>query len=65
MKPALLVIDVQKTFFARDPGTAQSLDVGNGFVPRVDTLVITGFRAEYCVLSTCRGALEPKEVPRP
>ena len=123
MKPALLVIDVQKEFFTFSPTTAQSLkdameyinaaialfrqrrlpviciqhldeaenlvpgqdgfelpeglDIlpsdlhihktyGNAFVKTsledkvrdlgVDTLLITGFCAEYCVLSTYRGA---------
>lgn len=123
MKPALLVIDVQKMFFQRDPITTQSLeraieyinaaialfrekqlpviavqhiDQADGLVPGqegfdlpaslqilpsdlhihktygnsfnktplaaelkklgVDTLILTGFCAEYCVLSTCRGA---------
>ena len=122
MKPALLVIDVQKAFF-NDPVTAQSLNsaieyinaaialfrekqlpvlciqhmnkddklipgedgfdlpdqlnildtdlhihkiYGNSFNKTpledelrklgVDTVIITGFCAEYCVLSTCRGA---------
>lgn len=122
MKPALLVIDVQKEFF-KSPATAQSLndaieyvnaaielfrkkhlpiiciqhvDKEQGLVPGkdgfelpqnlnilpsdlhvhktygnsfnktplaeklreldVDTVIITGFSAEYCVLSTCRGA---------
>jgi nicotinamidase-related amidase len=122
MKPALLVIDVQKEFF-KSPATAQSLndaieyvnaaielfrkkhlpiiciqhvDKEQGLVPgkdgfelpqnlnilpsdlhvhktygnsfnktplaeklrelHVDTVIITGFSAEYCVLSTCRGA---------
>jgi len=123
MKPALLVIDVQKAFFDIDPATTQSLngaieyinaaiamfrekglpiisvqhmEKGDGLVPGtmgfdlpdtlkvlpsdlhivktygnsfnktpleeelrklgVDTVIITGFCAEYCVLSTCRGA---------
>ena len=123
MKPALLVIDVQKQFFKFSPTTAQSLndaieyinaaielfrekdlpiiciqhiDEENGLVPGkedfelpetlnilpsdlhihktygnsfnktllqeklqgldVDTVIITGFCAEYCVLSTYRGA---------
>lgn len=123
MKPALLVIDVQKAFFEIDPATAQSLEkaieyinaaialfrdrhlpvicvqhmepedklvpgeegfelpdplkildsdlhihktYGNAFNKTpladelrklgVDTVVITGFCAEYCVLATCRGA---------
>jgi len=123
MKPALLVIDVQKQFFKFDPTTAQSLDnaieyinaaidlfrekqlpiiciqhvdeenelvpgredfelpeklkispsdlhihkiYGNSFNKTllkeklqelgVDTVIITGFCAEYCVLSTYRGA---------
>lgn len=123
MKPALLVIDVQKMFFQRDPITTQSLeraieyinaamalfrekqlpviaiqhiDQADGLVPGqegfdlpeslqilptdlhihktygnsfnqtplaaelkklgVDTLILTGFCAEYCILSTCRGA---------
>ena len=123
MKPALLVIDVQKAFFGIDPATTQSLDsaieyinaaialfrerglpvicvqhmnqeekllpgeegfdlpeklnilpsdlhihkaYGNAFNKTpladelrelgVDTVIITGFCAEYCVLSTCRGA---------
>ena len=124
MKPALLVIDVQKAFFD-DPVTKKSLDnaieyinaaieifrknnnpiiciqhvdeseqllpgedgfdlpdslkilpedyhihktYGNGFNKTgleahlrelgVDTLIVTGFCAEYCVLSTYRGALD-------
>jgi nicotinamidase-related amidase len=123
MRPALLVVDVQKAFFARDPETTRSLEkaipyinaaialfrtkglsvvciqhvdeedklvpgqegfdlpghldilssdlhlhkmYGNAFnhTPlaeelrklQVDTVVITGFCAEHCVLSTCRGA---------
>ena len=123
MKPALLVIDVQKAFFGIDPATTQSLDgaieyinaaitlfrerglpvicvqhmhkeeklvpgedgfdlpdklnilpsdlhihktYSNSFNKTpleeelrklgVDTVIITGFCAEYCVLSTCRGA---------
>ena len=123
MKPALLVIDVQKAFFEIDQATTQSLnnaieyinaaialfrerglpvicvqhmDEGEKLVPGeagfdlpdklnilpsdlhivktygnsfnktplleelrkvgVDTVIITGFCAEYCVLSTCRGA---------
>jgi nicotinamidase-related amidase len=123
MKPALLVIDVQKEFFKGDPTTTQSLDnaieyineaialfrerhlpiicvqhvdqesklvpgedgfelpdklnilpsdlhihktYGNSFSRTcledklrelgVDTVIITGFCAEYCVLSTYRGA---------
>ena len=123
MKPALLVIDVQKAFFDIGPATTQSLDSaieyinavipmfrekglpvicvqhmdkGDGLVPGtdgfdlpdklkilpsdlhivktygnsfnktpleeelrklgVDTVIITGFCAEFCVLSTCRGA---------
>jgi nicotinamidase-related amidase len=122
MKPALLVIDVQKTFF-NDPTTSDSLNhaieyineaislfrgkeypvvciqhtnpddnllpgyegfdipdslkilpsdlhivkrYGNAFNKTslseelqklgVDTVIVTGFCAEYCVLSTCRGA---------
>jgi len=124
MKPALLVIDVQKEFF-KDPITARSLDhaieyinaaialfrskglpviciqhredesglipgnegfdlpdslnvlatdahivktYGNGFTKTslagtlrglgVDTVIITGYCAEFCVLSTCRGAVD-------
>jgi nicotinamidase-related amidase len=123
VKPALLVIDVQKRFFKRGPATVQSLDsaieyinaaiavfrdkglpvvcvqhmnqgtklvpdeddfetseklkvlpsdlhvhktYGNAFRKTslesdlrklgVDTVIVTGFRAEYCVLSTYRGA---------
>jgi nicotinamidase-related amidase len=123
MKPALLVIDVQKEFFKGDAVTAQSLNAaieyinaaialfrkkglpviaiqhmhadsgllpgsegfdlpgsleilpadvhihkthGNSFVQTplaeelrklgVDTVIITGYCAEYCVLSACRGA---------
>jgi len=123
MKPALLVIDVQKAFFERDPTTVRSLEdaveyinaaielfreqdlpvvsiqhkneesglipgspgfemhegidfepsdlrivktYGNSFnktglaeklrAVGVDTVIITGFCAEYCILSTCRGA---------
>ena len=123
MKPALLVIDVQKRFFKRGPTTVQSLDsaveyinaaialfrqkdlpvifvqhmnhktklvpgegdfeiseklgalpsdihihktYGNSFVKTslendlrkmgADTVIVTGFCAEYCVLSTFRGA---------
>jgi len=123
MKPALLVIDVQKAFFAISPTTAQSLDeaietinvaialfreknlpviciqhvdegnklvpgqegfdlpdklnvlpsdlhihktYGNSFIKTplesklrelgVDTIIITGFCAEYCALSAYRGA---------
>ena len=123
MKPALLVIDVQKEFFKFSPTTAQSLNdaieyinaaialfreknlpvisvqhidkedelvpgtegfdlpdelnilpsdlhihktYGNSFNQTpladelrtlgIDTVIVTGFCAEYCVLSTCRGA---------
>ena len=129
MKPALLVIDVQKEFF-KNPTTAQSLndaieyinaaiemfrkkrlpiiciqhmDKEQGLVPGkdgfelpqnlnilpsdlhvhktygnsfnktplgeklreldVDTVIITGFSAEYCVLSTCRGAEDLDMTP--
>lgn len=122
MKPALLVIDVQKQFFG-NPTTAQSLNSAIGYINAaialfrekglpvisvqhidpddhlvpgeegfdlpehlciqpgdlhiqktygnafnktplaealraqgIDTVIITGFVAEYCVLSTCRGA---------
>ncbi len=130
MKPALLVIDVQKQFFASSPATAQSLhdaieyinaaialfrgkdlpvvciqqleeeeklvpgqegfdlpdelDIlasdlhihktyGNSFNKTpleaelrklgVDTVIITGFCAEYCVLSTYRGAQDLDLTP--
>ena len=123
MKPALLVIDVQKAFFEEDPVTVRSLEsaveyineairffrerdlpivsilhkdeesglvegtpgfemhesldllpsdlrivktYGNAFNKTslaedlralgVDTVIITGFCAEFCILSTCRGA---------
>ena len=125
MKPALLVIDIQKQFFKDDPETERSLnnsveyvnyvipffreknlpivfiqhkDEGNGLVPGfegfdlpdafeplpgdiritktygnafngtglteqlkalgVDTVILTGFCAEHCVLSTYRGAAD-------
>ena len=130
MKPALLVIDVQKAFFDIDPATTQSLnnaieyinavmpifrekglpvicvqhmDKGDGLVPGadgfdlpdklkilpsdlhivktygnsfnktplqeelrklgVDTVIITGFCAEYCVLATDRGARDLDLTP--
>jgi nicotinamidase-related amidase len=130
MKPALLVIDVQKEFFKFGPTTAQSLDnaieyintatalfrekhlpiiciqhmdeeekllpgeegfelpealdilptdlhihktYGNSFIKTplddelrkrgVDTVIITGFCAEYCVLSTYRGAQDLDLTP--
>jgi len=130
MKPALLVIDVQKEFFKSSPLTAQSLDnaieyinaaialfrskglpviciqhedaesnlvpgtegfslpdslnilssdvhivknYGNGFNKTslaeilrgqgIDTVIITGYCAEYCVLSTYRGALDLDFTP--
>ncbi len=130
MKPALLVIDVQKAFFDYSPVTAQSLNeaieyinaavalfrqknlpvivvqhieeeenvkpgeegfdlpekldilpgdlrihktYGNAFNKTplaaelqklgVDTLILTGFCAEYCVLSTCRGAQDVDLTP--
>lgn len=130
MKPALLVIDVQKEFFKSGPVTAQSLnsaieyinaaielfrekglpviciqdkDVDSNVVPGtegfdlpdnldiedsdvrivktysnaftrtplaktlraagVDTVILTGYCAEYCVLSTCRGAKDHDLVP--
>jgi nicotinamidase-related amidase len=130
MKPALLVIDVQKEFFKISPSTAQSLndaieyinaaialfrekglpvicvqhvDEEEKLVPGeegfelpealdilpsdlhvhktysnsfnrtsledelrdlgVDTVIITGFCAEYCVLSTCRGAQDLDLTP--
>lgn len=130
MKPALLVIDVQKEFFKTSPGTTQSLndaieyinaaialfrekglpvicvqdkDVESNVIPGtegfdlpdslaikevdlhivktyqnafnktplasaledlgVDTVVITGYCAEYCVLSTCRGAKDLDLTP--
>ncbi len=129
MRPALLVIDVQKAFF-RDPTTARSLEAAveyvnaaielfrekglpvvcvqhldpeerlvpgeDGFeIPdslsilasdtrihktysnsfcktsleevlrhlSVDTVIITGYCAEYCVLSTCRGAQDVDLTP--
>ena len=130
MKPALLVIDVQKAFFEGDPTTTQSLEkaieyinaaialfrekglpvlcvqdideedkrvpgedrfdlpdslsildsdvhihktYGNAFnktpledelrVLGVDTVILTGFCAEYCVLSTYRGAKDLDLTP--
>jgi nicotinamidase-related amidase len=130
MKPALLVIDVQKEFYNIDQATAQSLDsaieyinaaiglfrrknlpvisvqhidVEEGITPEsagfalpeklkiidsdlhihktygnafnktplaeelrkqgVDTVIITGFCAEYCVLSACRGAADLDFTP--
>lgn len=130
MKPALLVVDVQKEFFKLSPTTAQSLNdamecinaaialfrekdlpvicvqhmdeeeklapgeegfelpeeldilssdlfihktYGNSFNKTsledelrglgVDTVIITGFCAEYCVLSTYRGALDLDLTP--
>lgn len=130
MKPALLVIDVQKAFFDIDPQTAQSLkdaieyinaaialfrnkqlpviavqhmDAEDQLAPgadgfalpeelkildsdlhiiktysnaftrtpladelqrlEVDTVILTGFCAEYCVLSTCRGAMDQDLMP--
>jgi nicotinamidase-related amidase len=130
MKPALLVIDVQKMFFQRDPVTTQSLEraieyinaamalfrekqlpvisiqhldqednlvpgqegfdlpeslqilpsdlhihktYGNSFNKTplaaeleklgVDTVILTGYCAEYCVLSTCRGAKDLDLAP--
>jgi nicotinamidase-related amidase len=130
MKPALLVIDVQKAFFDRDAVTTQSLaqaveyinaaivlfrdkqleviavqhmDADEQLVPGadgfalpeqlkiiasdlhiiktygnafnqtaladelqklgVDTVILTGFCAEYCVLSTCRGAEDRDLTP--
>ena len=127
MKPALLVIDVQKEFF-KDPVTAQSLndaieyinaaialfrekglpvicvqDIEGDRIPGtdafdlpeslelldsdvhvhktysnsftktplletlrklgVDTVILTGYCAEYCVLSTCRGARDVDLTP--
>ncbi|MRG94150.1 cysteine hydrolase family protein [Polyangium spumosum] len=130
MKPALLVIDVQKQFFEQSPETARSLenaieyinaaidlfrarglpvicvqdvDEEDGVVPGapgfeipeslkilpsdlrihktygnafnktklaghlrelgVDTVIVTGFCAEYCVLSTYRGAKDHDFLP--
>lgn len=130
MKPALLVIDVQKAFFENDPATTQSLEraieyinaaialfrekqlpvisvqhldpddnlvpgqegfdlpeslqilpsdlqihktYGNSFNQTqlagelqklgVDTVILTGYCAEYCVLSTCRGAKDLDLTP--
>jgi nicotinamidase-related amidase len=130
MKPALLVIDMQKDFFERGPEFRQPLEraietinaaiklfrernlpiiaiehknekdglvpgksgfsthekvdlvpsdariaktYGNAFARTplaerlhsldVDTIIITGFMAEYCVLSTCRGAEEHDLAP--
>jgi nicotinamidase-related amidase len=130
VKPALLVIDVQKEFFKTSPTTAQSLnsaieyinaaialfrnrhlpviciqdkDEGSNVVPgsegfdlpdslnilpsdlhiiktssnafnktqladalrelEVDTVILTGYCAEYCVLSTCRGAPDAGFMP--
>lgn len=130
MKPALLVVDVQKEFFKISPATARSLneaivtineaislfrekglpiiciqDIGekDGVVPGaegfetpealhvlpsdphihkrygnafnktslerdlkaagVDTVIVTGFCAEQCVLSTCRGAEDVDLAP--
>jgi nicotinamidase-related amidase len=130
MKPALLVIDVQKAFFDLDPATTRSLEnaieyinaaialfrskqlpviavqhmdaeehlvpsadgfalpeqvkilasdvhivktYGNAFTNTplasvlqrlgVDTVILTGFCAEQCVLSTCRGAEDRDLTP--
>ena len=130
MKPALIVIDVQKAFFNEDAATRQSLDsaveyinaaiclfrslhlpvvfvqhrededglipgsegfelsdafeihpedirivktYGNSFTRTslekdlkrlsVDTIIVTGYCAEYCVLSTCRGAEDVDLMP--
>ena len=130
MKPALLVIDVQKAFFDIDAATTQALNNAieyinaaiamfrekglpvicvqhmekeDGLVPGtegfdlpealkilptdlhivktygnsfnktplegelrklgVDTVIVTGFCAEYCVLSTCRGAEDVDLMP--
>jgi nicotinamidase-related amidase len=130
MRPALLVIDVQKAFFERDPITTQLLEraveyinaaielfrekglpvisvqhqdeegdlmpgspgfemhesvnflpsdlrivktYGNSFNKTdlaeelralgVDTVIVTGFCAEYCILSTCRGAQDHDFTP--
>jgi nicotinamidase-related amidase len=130
MKPALLIIDVQKAFFAQDQRTADSLEravdvinwaialfrrkqlpviaiqhmesednlvpgadgfalpeklavlesdlhivktYGNAFnktpladelrARGVDTVILTGYCAEYCVLSTCRGAKDRDLTP--
>ncbi len=130
MKPALLIVDVQKEFFKINPATARSLDdaivqineaialfrekglpifciqdVGekDGIVPGsegfetpdalrvrptdphihkhygnafnktslegdlkglgVDTVIVTGYCAEHCVLSTCRGAEDRDLTP--
>jgi nicotinamidase-related amidase len=130
LKPALLVVDVQKAFFARDSTTSQSLDraieyinaaialfrakglpvisvqhvdEGDRLVPgedgfalpdhldiretdlhihktygnafnktalaeelkrlEADTVIVTGFCAEYCVLSTCLGAEDVDLTP--
>jgi len=130
MKPALLVVDVQKQFFNNSPITAQSLndaiehinaaikifrernlpiiciqhiDNEDGLIPGaegydlleslnitphdrriaktygnafnktglagvlrelgVDTVIITGYCAEYCVLSSCRGAQDVDLTP--
>jgi len=130
MKPALLVVDVQKAFFEISPATRQSLDVavdyinaaielfrerglpvvcvqhmnqadnlvpgevgfdlpetlailpsdlhihktyGNAFNKTplaeelrklgVDTVIVTGFCAEYCVLATYRGAVDLDLAP--
>jgi nicotinamidase-related amidase len=130
MKPALLVVDVQKEYFKISPVTAQSLEqaiqhinyaislfrekglpvvciqnieeeagvvpgaegfetpdklqivpsdphihktYGNAFNKTslerdlkglgVDTVIVTGFCAEYCVLSTCRGAEDVDLTP--
>jgi nicotinamidase-related amidase len=130
MKPALLVIDIQKEFFKESPATAQSLNSAieyinaaialfrekslpvisiqhedrlNNVVPGVegfdlpenmnilpsdlhivktygnafnktglaetlrkqgvDTVIVTGFCAEYCIISTYRGAMDVDLTP--
>ena len=53
-------LHIHKTYgnaFNRTPLGSQLRELG------IDTVVITGFCAEYCVLSTCRGAQDLDLIP--
>jgi nicotinamidase-related amidase len=68
MKPALLIIDIQNEFFNNNQVCSDSLKSAIEYInaaidlfrkknlPIVDAVIVTGFCAEFCVLSTYRGA---------
>jgi hypothetical protein len=74
MKPALMVDDIKEPFFGDDPITTHSLEEAIEYVNAaialfrerklgVDTAIITGSCAEYCGLSTYRGAKDLDLTP--